>query len=271
MVAWQRNDPRRVVQLTADGALFPIGSVPPGVSAPFANRATLTYLDGAGGVFIGVGGTQSITMSPPGDEWCAGPSPEFVSLSEVGTSSALMCKRAEFNVSFSGVVQPPAFALRRNTATGTHTVAMAAQPVAGTFFTGSFCNACGFNFPPFRPPIAILGNSSVLQPNLRATATGRDVALEFTVRNISPAPVLLEFTSGQQYDFIVRSGSGAVVWRWGREMGFVTMLTSRALAPGETALFAEHWQAPAAGVYGAEAMLTSSSHRAAASAAVVVP
>jgi hypothetical protein len=117
-----------------------------------------------------------------------------------------------------------------------------------------------------------MGNSSQLRSALRATATGRQVTLEFTVKNVSSAPVQLDFNSAQQYDFLVRSATtGSLLWQWSSAMGFATVLTSRTLAPGETALYSEQWAAPAAGIYNAEGMLTSSSYRSAATTTFNLP
>ena len=267
MVAWQRSDPRRVVQLTADINL-PIGVAPLGASPDgFGSRATLTYLDGAGGVFLGTGGTQSITVTPT-DEPCVAPN------APVQASYVLppvQCTRADFTVSFAGTVQPPPFALRNNTASGSHTLSMSPQSVSGTRLSFAFCTACGAP-PPLMPPVAISPTSSVLQPTLRATASATDVTLTFTVTNTSAAPVRLDFNSAQQYDFIVRSAStGALVWQWSHDMGFALSLTSRTLASGETATYFEHWKPAASGLYSAQALLTSSSHRAMASTAFNVP
>jgi hypothetical protein len=115
-------------------------------------------------------------------------------------------------------------------------------------------------------------NPSVLQPTLTATASATDVALVFTVTNTTTAPVRLDFNSGQQYDFIVRSNADAVVWQWSAGMGFTQALTSRTLAPGETAAYTEHWTPTAKGSFAAQAVLTtSSSPRATASTTFTVP
>jgi hypothetical protein len=269
VIAWQRSDPRRIVQLTADADMA-IGTTMPGYTdlAPFRHRATLTYLDGTGGIYLGTGGTQAITVTPS-EQTCASPTaPPEASY----TLPPVQCRLATFDVSFTGTVQPPPFDLRRNTASGTHTIAMAAQTVSGVQLSAVGCGACDLNAPPLSPPIAIDATSRVLQPTLTATASGRDVTLTFTVKNVSAAAVQLDFTSAQQYDFIVRNvATGAKVWQWSATMSFAATLTSRTLAPGETAAFTEQWHAPAAGMYGVEALLTSRSHLALAYVPINVP
>ncbi|MFL5606957.1 MAG: BsuPI-related putative proteinase inhibitor [Gemmatimonadaceae bacterium] len=269
MIAWQRSDPRRVVQLTADGDFSGMGEVPPGTQVPYANRTTLTFLDGEGGIFFGVGATQGITVTP-GDDFCAGPVDNGFHTMVKADPPLRTCRRAEFSVAFTGTVQPPPIALRKNTASGSHTISMTPQVVPGTIL--SSCGACGLGVPPMTPPISIMGNNSLLQPALRATANGRQVTLEFTVKNISSAPAQLDFNSAQQYDFIVRSAaSGALLWQWSANMSFGQSLGSRTLAPGETVAYSEQWNAPAGGMYTADAMLTSSSHRATTSFTFVLP
>ncbi len=267
VVAWQRSDPRRIVQLTAD-VNFPIGSAPLGAPLDgFSSRATLTFLDGAGGVFLGTSGTQSITVTPT-DEPCVAPS---APVQGIYVLPPVQCTRADFTVSFAGTVQPPPFALRNNTASGSHTIGMSPQSVSGTRFAIAYCATCGAP-PPLLPPVTISATSSVLQPTLRVIASATDVALTFTVTNTSTAPVQLDFNSGQQYDFIVRSATtGAIVWQWSHEMGFTLSLTSRTLGPGESAIYAEHWRPTASGWYSAQALLTSSSHRAMTSTPFNVP
>jgi hypothetical protein len=54
-------------------------------------------------------------------------------------------------------------------------------------------------------------------------------------------------------------------------VGFTLALTSRTLGSGESATYVEHWKPTASGLYSAQALLTSSSHRATASTAFNVP
>jgi hypothetical protein len=265
MVAWQRSDPRRIVQLTAD-LDTPIGAVLGSSSDPFSARATLTFLDGAGGAFLGTSGTQSITYSP-GAEPCTAPITPAVLVDAMPHTT---CTRADFTVSFDGMVQPPSFALRKNTAAGSHTIAMSPQHVLGSLLVNS-CVACSGEPVP-GPPIVIAANSSMVLTSLGITSAAADVAFVFTVTNSSTAPVQLDFPSSQQYDFVVRSNTtGALAWQWSAGKAFATMLTSRTLAAGETVTFTEHWKPTAAGAYSAQAVLTSSSHRATASTGFTVP
>jgi hypothetical protein len=98
----------------------------------------------------------------------------------------------------------------------------------------------------------------------RATyPVGAPVALTLAVINAGRAPVTLQFSSGQKYDFEVRR-AGQVVWRWAADRMFTQALTSMTLAPGERKAFTETWkqvgndgQAVPAGSYEVVATLTT--------------
>ncbi|MFL5604864.1 MAG: BsuPI-related putative proteinase inhibitor [Gemmatimonadaceae bacterium] len=264
MIAWQRSNPRRLVQLAAVDAPTPGYT---NVRASFT-PTTLAYLDGLGGVYLGTSGTQYISSTPT-EQRCAQPTaPSEASY----TMPPIECRVASFDVSFDATVEPPLLALRGNTASGTHAITMAQQTVSGAKLLRLPCtDGCIGDPPQLRPPITIGANSSVLQPNLRTAVAGRDVTLELVVRNVSAQPVQLDFNSAQQYDFIVRSAaSGALLWQWSANMSFGQSLGSRTLAPGEAIAFTEHWHAPAAGTYGVQALLTSRSFQAVASTTISV-
>ena len=103
-----------------------------------------------------------------------------------------------------------------------------------------------------------------------ATATSSAVTLQLQVTNPQSAPVTLEFSSGQQYDFQVRRPDGAVVWTWSADKVFTAALTSRTLAAGETLTFRETWSPTERGTLIAEERLTSTSHVAAATAGFTI-
>ncbi|HEX6746583.1 MAG TPA: BsuPI-related putative proteinase inhibitor [Longimicrobium sp.] len=88
------------------------------------------------------------------------------------------------------------------------------------------------------------------------------VVFTLAVTNATRAPVTLEFTSGQSYDFVVGDG-GREVWRWSAERMFTQALRSETLAAGETRTWREAWR-PDQSLRGREltatARLVSSSH-----------
>jgi len=96
--------------------------------------------------------------------------------------------------------------------------------------------------------------------------TGADVVrLTLHVTNTSGAPIELEFTSGQRYDFQIAElegdALGETLWTWSADKSFMQALGTETLAAGASLEFTEEW--PTGGRRGevvAIARLTSSSH-----------
>lgn len=91
------------------------------------------------------------------------------------------------------------------------------------------------------PPLAA---QSELVSSLRVQA-GDTVVLTLQVTNPAASPVVFNFSSGQMYDFAVRTPAGAEVWRWSADRGFTQAVQTRTLGPGETWTFTERWTPPA--------------------------
>ena len=70
---------------------------------------------------------------------------------------------------------------------------------------------------------------------------GEPVRFTLTVTNTGAAPVTVTRSSGQRYDFIVRSADGAEVWRWSRGRFFTQALEEETIGPGRSLTFAETW------------------------------
>jgi hypothetical protein len=88
---------------------------------------------------------------------------------------------------------------------------------------------------------------------------GDTVQFGLHVTNTSADPVVAEFTSGQRYDFVVRTAAGEVVWRWSDEMGFTQALGTETVESGGWLQYRESWAAGGrSGRYIAEARLVSS-------------
>lgn len=104
--------------------------------------------------------------------------------------------------------------------------------------------------------------AGALVTTLQTSATPDSVRFTLQVTNGSSAPVTLQFSSGQTYDFAVADG-GATVWSWAADRSFMQALRSETLAPGETRSWSETWR-PAASLRGhtltATARLASTSH-----------
>jgi hypothetical protein len=277
VVAWQKSDPRRVVQLSAMGGAGEIGTPIPGLVDPGTfGRASLIYLDGAGGAFVGTSGTGSIGDPVTSDIPCrtttTPPPPSPSSLSEL----PVRCTRAEFTASFSGALAPAPVPLRGNTATGTHTIAMSPQSILGArlMLPGigelSPCGDCVGGYPrAMLPPIAFSGEALAASLGVNVGADGVTFTLRIT--NGRAQPVTLRFISGQQYDFRVRRADGSIAWTWSMDKLFTAALTERTLASGETVVYTGTWEQPTKGTFLAEGRLTSTSHSAAAGRIFVVP
>ena len=88
-------------------------------------------------------------------------------------------------------------------------------------------------------------------------APGDSISVTLVVTNRSGAPVTLQFTSGQRYDFTIGS-AGTTLWRWSDEQAFIQMLGEERLEPGAELVYRERAKAPAApGTYHVTGMLTT--------------
>ena len=63
------------------------------------------------------------------------------------------------------------------------------------------------------------------------------IQMELRVFNNSDQVVSLEFTSGQQFDFLIRDSNGRLIWRWSEGKFFIQILGMLTLAPGESQTF----------------------------------
>lgn len=76
------------------------------------------------------------------------------------------------------------------------------------------------------------------------------------VSNNTDTEIILQFPTGQQYDFVVKSSDGQIVWQWSRGMAFIQMFTSLILNPHEEKRFTDEYSFPT-GEYIAQGILTS--------------
>jgi len=71
---------------------------------------------------------------------------------------------------------------------------------------------------------------------------GETITLELTVRNRSDLEAVLEFTSGQQSDFVVLdSGTTRVRWKWSHGKAFTQATTDLVFAPDQTRTITVQW------------------------------
>ena len=119
--------------------------------------------------------------------------------------------------------------------------------------------ACTPPAPPAAAPADAAGPPLVT--SLTVEPVGDTVHLALQVTNVTAAPVVMRFNTGQTYDFAVLGG-GETLWQWAQGMRFMQALRDETLAPGETRTITEHW-VPGRRVPGeltARGWLTSSTH-----------
>ncbi|HEX6038147.1 BsuPI-related putative proteinase inhibitor [Longimicrobium sp.] len=119
--------------------------------------------------------------------------------------------------------------------------------------------ACAHPAPPAAAPGAAAGPALVT--SLTVEPVGDTVHLALQLTNVTTAPLVMRFNTGQTYDFAVLRG-GETLWQWSQAMRFMQALRDETLAPGETRTITEHW-VPGRRVTGdltARGWITSTSH-----------
>ena len=273
LIAWDRDNPKRLVQLSSTSNDEQIGAIlDPSALALYVRMASLIYMDGVGGTYVGTSGTQKFDVTTS-----TTPCPEPADSGKIGyLRTRGTCTLADHSVSFSGTTEFSPYKVTSPAARTTHTIAMSAQTVAGTRLTDTIDNlpcdtSCTKPIDSLPQPPVVVRPGNELAAKLSATVNG-DVTLTFTVKNASATPVKVVYPSGQKYDFVVAdSGTGKTVWSWSANKSFVQALGEETIPGGGTLTFVEKWTPPKRGLYLAHALLTSTSHRAEAYTAVVVP
>ena len=272
LIAWDEDNPTRLVQLSSAANDDPIGAIlDPTVLALYRQMASLVYMDGAGGTFIGTSGTQEFDVTNSASPCPAGAENDSTLriLRWNGT-----CTLADHAVTFSGTVEPSPFIVTSNTAKGTHTIAMGTQRVHGTLRKITITPCAPSCYTPedslSRPPV-IVRPSNELPATLSAKVNG-DVTFTLTVKNPSANPVKVVYPSGQKYNlWATDSTTGKSVWTWSADKLFALGVVEETVPAGGSLTFVEKWTPPKGGLYLVRAALTSTSHRSEAYASFVVP
>jgi hypothetical protein len=271
-IAWQKSDPRRMVQLFVHG--FDLFALSDGDSA-VVSVPSLLYFDGAGSLYSG--GTTSRTLTVANsDTPCVQPSGYPTT-----AYATWPCKQAEFTVAFEGTVQlmpleglyaSDSVVTPSTNAAPSHRISMAQQQVHGSHLDYTLtCLGCVDSTQPGSTPPVTMPWRDSLSATL-TTTVGSDVTFTFTVKNTkADSTAYVHFNDAQQFDIRVWDANDALVWRWGADKGFTLALVSRTLAPGESVTYVEHWTPKTAGKYRAMAYLTSSTHGAVGFTNVSVP
>jgi hypothetical protein len=80
-----------------------------------------------------------------------------------------------------------------------------------------------------------------LVASLQVQVEPGEVGLVLHLTNLTGDRVILEFTSGQRYDFEVWQ-AGRLLWRWSDGQMFTQALGSEALGPGESRSYEASWR-----------------------------
>jgi len=272
LIAWDKGNPKRLVQLSSASNDEQIGAIlDPSALAIYARMASLIYMDGVGGTYIGTSGTQKFDVTKS-----AVPCPAPTDSGKTYLRPNVTCTLADHTVTFSGKLEPVPFQLKSNSATGSHSIAMSAQTVHGTrqsvTITYPPCGTeCGKPIDSLPQPPVVVRPSNELPAKL-AVRVDSVVNLTFTVLNPSKDPIKVEHSSGQKYDFVaIDSVTGLAAWRWSADKSFLAALSAESVPGGGTLTFVERWKPARKGLYLIRGFLVSTSHRSEAYTTIVVP
>lgn len=80
-----------------------------------------------------------------------------------------------------------------------------------------------------------------LVTSLEVKVGGDSVQLRLHATNVTERPVVLEFTSGQRFDFAIQQ-EGREIWRWSTGRAFTQALGSESISPGATLTYSAAWE-----------------------------
>lgn len=278
LIAWERDEPTHIVQLSSSSDEQRIGTIRDTTSlALWAPVASLIYMDGnmdgTAIMYFGTSGEQRFSVTKSATP-C--PVPDYIRREPLAPGPrgySATCVLADIVVKFDGTVEPSVF-VGANKMAVTHTIAMAAQTVAGTHQETSVAvcdTACNAPPPPTPTPPIVVQPGSDLPASLAATVDSL-VHLVFTVKNPSGGPIRITFPSSQRFDIVaIDSTTGKNVWTWSANQTFLGSIQDETV-PGNGALvYTASWKPPAKGLYLFHATLSATSPRAEAYTTVVVP
>ena len=256
VVAWQADDPKRLVQVTSELSGDSIRAYLSPTFAPYVGRsASLVFFDGKGGAFFGNSGIQHATVSAT-NLACAEAVIQIFPAPPV-------CTHADFVVDFTATAAPSTFLATRNPATGTHTFAMATQSVLGVALTTTTTT------PPV-PPITLPPRAPL--PSTLGIKVDSLVTLTLTVSNPASTPAAVLFGSGLHADFTIYDASTSDrVWQWSADRMFAQVVSADTVPAKGQLVFTAQWQPTKKGIFTAVGSLVSRSHVADAKVPFTVP
>jgi hypothetical protein len=125
---------------------------------------------------------------------------------------------------------------------------------------------------PGSTPVPPPAPAPVLVSRLEVLGVTRDaVSLRLTVRNVSAAPQVLGYASGQRVDFEALGG-GLVAWRWSASQSFPAVTGTDTVAAGAERRYEATWRGPTRGAWVVRGFtVNTSGPRTESVAPVVVP
>lgn len=96
---------------------------------------------------------------------------------------------------------------------------------------------------PARPVPAPGGADGALVSSLQVETSPDSVRFHLQVTNVSAAPVVLSFATGQRADFWV-DRDGRTIWRWSEGRMWTQAMGADTLATGATRTFSASWAPP---------------------------
>ncbi|MDB4917685.1 MAG: hypothetical protein JWM95_5329 [Gemmatimonadetes bacterium] len=252
VIAWQRDNPKRIIQITSASDKDTVQTlIYPSFAPLHYPTALFVFMDGTGGTYFGTSGTQQAVITKS-DTPCTPTFPD-VGL-HVINYVAPTCTNASFDVGFSVKAEPSSFLAARNNARGTHALTMAAQAVRGARLQ----LAPGV-LP--HPPVPV--TPSVGLPALLTATVDGDVSLALNVTNTASTPAAVTFSSGQHCEFtIIDAVTGATVWTWSANKSFTQALSTESIGAHTTVTYAATWKPTQKGSFIAVGSLVSQSHHA---------
>lgn len=88
--------------------------------------------------------------------------------------------------------------------------------------------------------VTLIITNQFSQPSSTFTQ-GETINISLALKNISSTTQTLNFSSSQQYDFVIKDVNGVEIWRWSDGMVFIAATTSYSLSPGESQVFSYSW------------------------------
>ncbi len=243
LVAWERDDPRRVLIVGGPPGAMQFGiHITGGPGMRLGLPATALLLDAANHVWWSTRGTGANTLRATLGACAIEP--------RLPPGAVATCQRASFAWDLDLGFEPaPLMRPTPNATTKPHVV-MPRQSVDGVLLEIQSLPA-----PPATP-------SDFLQPRVRIDLANGDATFTLELTNTTSAPLTLSFPTAQEYDFVVREPAGGrVLWVWSATRDFLPEPHEVQLAPGASRTFSAQWAST--GVHGpvmVEAVLTSQSH-----------